>query len=150
MIDSLRTSERYLLLQICRQIQASQKDLNSAAYGFFKNCLQCCRGICCRNIYINDIVTLLDLVFILSINPAYTLFLRNLAQKETLFSANCLFLKNNIGPCVFSQDTKPERCIITFCQNTQSIKKEIRKVQEKFSKLERYLIFRNPLLWFGF
>lgn len=150
MINSFKASEQLRVFQICKQIQAAQNELNTVAYGFFKNCLQCCKGICCRNIHINDIVSLLDFVFIFTISPSYVHLVKNLSRKETLFSSDCLFLEDNIGPCVFSRNIKPERCIITFCQNTKSIRKEIRTVQGKFSQLERYLIFRNPLLWFGF
>ena len=114
-INSFIGEERTRLLDICFEIQNAQNALNSEAGDFFKDCMQRCQGICCRNIYINDVVTLLDLIYILSLQEEIAVRMQTCAQSETLFSADCLFLKHGTGPCLFAADIKPERCIITFC-----------------------------------
>lgn len=149
-IDSFHGEDRTRLLQICHEIKSAQDHLNKEAESYFKDCIQRCQGICCRNICINDVVTLLDLIYILAINQEVSPVVHTCAQSETLFTADCLFLENGVGPCVFSGSMKPERCIITFCKDIQPIKRDIKAVRSKFSKLSRYTKIKRPFLWVGF
>jgi hypothetical protein len=71
------------------------------------------------------------------------------ARRERLFSADCLFLMEEKGPCLFHPSVKPERCIITFCEDTSPIRREIRSVRSAFSKLSRYTKLRRPFFWIG-
>ncbi len=149
-IDSFLGEERNRLLDICHEIKSAQDDLNREAKDYFKDCMHRCGGICCRNICINDVVTLLDLIFILSINKEISATVHACAQAETLFPADCLFLQNGVGPCIFTANLKPERCIITFCGELRPIKREIKAVRSKFSKLSRYTKIKRPFLWVRF
>ena len=149
-IDSFVGEERTRLLDICFDIRKAQDALNIEAQNFFKDCAERCKGICCRNICINDVVTLLDLIYILTIQKEIADQVESCAQGETLFSADCLFLRNGTGPCLFQANTKPERCIITFCADIRPIRREIKAVRSKFNKLSRYTKIRRPFLWIGF
>jgi hypothetical protein len=149
-VDSFHGEGRRRLLDICRGIQFAQDALNRDAADCFKDCLERCQGICCRNICINEVVTLLDLIYILSMQTELAAQVRDCARRETLFTADCLFLKNGTGPCLFSANLKPERCIITFCVETRSIRSQIKAVRSRFSKLSRYTKFRRPFLWLKF
>jgi hypothetical protein len=149
-IDSFSGEDRTRLLDICNEIKRAQDDLNREAKDYFNDCMQRCQGICCRNIGINDVVTLLDLIYILAINKKITARVHTCAQAETLFPADCLFLQNGQGPCLFSANSKPERCIITFCGEVRPIRKEIRAVRSKFNKLSRYTKIKRPFLWVRF
>ncbi len=149
-IDSLCVRDRVRLLDICDEIKHAQQELNREAADHFNDCMQRCRGICCRNICINDVVTQLDLIYILAIEKDVLEQVCTCAQAETLFSADCLFLQNRLGPCLFAADSKPERCIITFCGETRPIRKEIKAVRSKFSKLSRFTKIKRPFLWIRF
>jgi len=149
-VDSFLGEERTRLLDICHEIKSAQDNLNREAQDYFKDCMQRCQGICCRNICINDVVTLLDLIYILTINKEISSRVHASAQAETLFSADCLFLQKGVGPCIFAASIKPERCIITFCGETRPIKREIKAVRSKFSKLSRYTKIKRPFLWVRF
>lgn len=149
-VDSFSGQDRIRLLEICYEIMSAQDALNGEARDYFKHCMQQCRGICCRNICINDVVTLLDLIYILAVNKNVLAQVLACAQAETLFSADCLFLEGGLGPCLFAANSKPERCIITFCGEIRPIKREIKAVRSKFSKLSRYTKIKRPFLWIGF
>jgi hypothetical protein len=149
-IDSFSGEDRTRLLDICHEIKSAQDDLNREAADYFKDCMQRCQGICCRNICINDVVTLLDLIYIFALNKEIFAQVHTCAQAETLFAADCLFLQHGLGPCLFSANIKPERCIITFCGETRPIKKEIKAVRSKFNKLSRYTKVKRPFLWVRF
>lgn len=149
-IDSLSGKERETLQNICSDIQRAQAALNAAAVSYFQRCLGECRGICCKNINVNDVVTQLDLVYILSMIGASSDQIFELAESEKLFSADCLFLKDGQGPCFFPADIKPERCIITFCEETRPIRRELKAIRSKFSKLSRFAQFKRPFFWVRF
>lgn len=140
-------AQRERLLDICVEIQRAQAALNLAAEPLFRACMEQCQGLCCKNICVNDVITRLDLIYILALHEGITDRIEKCAQAETLFPADCLFLQSGIGPCIFAPDTKPERCIITFCQETHPIKVHIRAVRSGFSRLSRYIRFRRPFFW---
>lgn len=149
-IDSLSGKERETLQNICFEIQRAQAALNAAAESYLQRCMLECRGICCKNININDVVTQLDLVYILSMKAASSGQIIELAESEKLFSADCLFLKDGQGPCFFPANVKPERCMMTFCENTRPIRRELKAIRSKFNKLSRFTPFKRPFLWIHF
>ena len=142
--------KRERLRHLGTQIQAAQDRLNAAAGSYFDYCVSHCRGLCCRNIQINDIITWIDLVYILLMDDIDAQRMRSCSSAETLFTADCLFLADGVGPCIFAPNCKPERCIITFCGDTQPIQKHIRSVRTQFSRLSRYILFQKPLAWLQF
>ena len=135
---------------ICQDIKAAQQALNTAAEPYFSACTQRCKGMCCKTINVSEIITLLDMIFILTAADALYETILARAQNETLFPADCVFLQNGVGPCLFPADVKPERCIVTFCDDVGPIKKEIRAVRSAFSRLSRYTRLKRPFLWIGF
>jgi hypothetical protein len=146
-IAKLSAQQRSGLQERCAQIQQAQSLLNRVGEPYFRQCLQQCRGLCCRNIHVDDIITLLDFVFILGSDGGLLDGMRQCAERQDLFSADCVFLQNGVGPCMFHDHAKPERCVISFCSETGAINREIRTVRKKFSALARFLALRQPLLW---
>jgi hypothetical protein len=149
-IESLSADEKTALMRICRDIQCAQDALNNGARSFFDACIGSCQGICCRNINVNDVVTQLDMIYVLSMKKKMAGQVTQCVGSESLFTADCLFLENGIGPCIFPSNVKPERCIITFCDETLPIKREIKAVRSKFSKLSRFSKIKRPFLWMRF
>ncbi len=143
-IDRFSEKQQPALRARCLEIKQAQHVLNQVAEPYFKQCMQSCRGLCCRNIYVGDMVTLLDYIFILVLDSDLSARMYEYSGKEGLFSADCIFLHNGTGPCIFNAAMKPERCIITFCSNTGPIHREIRAVRKKFSALQRFIFFRKP------
>jgi hypothetical protein len=99
---------------------------------------------------LDTIITLLDFVFILSLDGGIKTDLLNAAKNESLFSADCIFLRHQVGPCIFAPTIKPERCIITFCTDCRPLNPEIKAIRAAFSRLYRFLVLRRPFIWFGF
>lgn len=150
LVNSMAGDQARRLRHICREITVAQQRLNAEAEPYFVRCTQRCQGICCKNIHINEIVNILDLIYILTVKPELYPKLKASAANERIFSADCLFLQNGAGPCLFPSDSKPERCILTFCEDTTSIRHATRAVRSKFSKLSRYTKLRRPFFWIGF
>jgi hypothetical protein len=148
-VDTLDENGRIALLRRCREVQAAQAQLNRACADAFSDCMARCQGKCCKNIHADEIITLLDWLFILALNG--NLYQEALAcgAGETFFSADCPFLKGGIGPCLFADDQKPERCIITFCRPVPSVNGPVRRVRSAFSRLWRHTFFHRPLFWMG-
>ncbi|MEJ2037857.1 MAG: hypothetical protein P8X55_02845 [Desulfosarcinaceae bacterium] len=93
---------------------------------------------------------MLDLVFILVLDHSIYSRILRAARQEGLYSADCLFLKDRVGPCMFQDTIKPERCIVTFCQDSQPLRSEIKAIRSGFSRLYRFVVLRRPLIWYGF
>ena len=146
-IESFTGKERIRLLDICNQIKSAQDNLNNEAADLFTDCMQRCQGLCCRNICINDVVTQLDLIYILALDKCISDQVSTCAEAETLFPSDCLFLEDGVGPCIFAYNMKPERCVITFCGETRHIKREIKAVRAAFNKLSRHTRIKRPFLW---
>lgn len=149
-IESLKSDEEKTVQRICHDIQRAQDALNTEARSYFNACIQTCQGICCRNINVNDVVTQLDLIYVLSMKRKMADRVIEYAGSESLYTADCPFLEKGIGPCIFPANIKPERCIITFCGETRPIRREIKAVRSGFSKLSRYTKIKRPFLWLWF
>ena len=129
---------------ICEEIQRAQKKLLEEGKDLLKYCQVRCRGLCCRNIYPDDIITLADFVYILAMESSVRDEISECLKKETLFSSSCIFLKRGEGPCIFPSDLRPEKCITSFCGGDTTIKKEINMARSKFNKLIRFILLRKP------
>ena len=130
--------------RICEEIQRAQNELLEEAKDILKYCNDRCQGLCCRNIYPDDIITLADFVYILAMESSVRDEISECLKKETLFSSSCIFLQSGEGPCIFPSDLRPEMCIISFCGGDTTIKKEINMVRSKFNKLIRFILLRKP------
>ena len=147
-IERTGNQDLVALKGICEEIQRAQSKLLEEAEDVLKYCKDRCRGLCCRNIYPDDIITLADFVYILAMENSVERSMREeiseCLKKETLFSSSCIFLKGGEGPCIFPSDLRPEKCITSFCGGDTTIKKEINMVGSKFSKLIRFILLRKP------
>jgi hypothetical protein len=141
-ITCLDAGERKSLLAICRDIQQAQQVLNEKSAPLMARCYTNCKGLCCRNIHPADIITEWDLIYILAMAPEAEDTMAARLTQEGFFPADCIFLKNGSGPCIFPDHLRPERCIISFCRVEPSVENEIARVMGGFSRLIRYFMFR--------
>ena len=141
-LATLDDDERVKLLSICRDIHAAQVQLSIKAVPILERCMTVCQGLCCRNIRVSDIITGWDLTYILAMAPHLETEIDGCLRHEGLFSAPCLFLENGTGPCLFPDNIRPERCIISFCRVEPLVEKEIARVMRGFGQLIRFFTFR--------
>ena len=141
-LDTLDADERKTLMAICRDIQDAQKALTQQSAPLLARCMSNCRGLCCRNIHPADIITEWDLLYILTLTPKIEDAMAACLTREGFFPSDCIFLENDTGPCLFPDNLRPERCIISFCRVEPSIEKEIGRVMGGFSRLIRFFMFR--------
>ncbi len=141
-IDALDAHERNVLATICHDIHDAQKALSHKAAPILEGCMAECQGLCCRNIHPADIITEWDLVYILAMAPEIEAAMSDCLSRESFFPSDCIFLENATGPCLFPDNLRPERCIISFCRVEPSVEKEIGRVMGAFSRLIRFFTFR--------
>ncbi len=146
-IAGLRPPDRLTLCRICDEIQAAEADLLKQAEHNMDRCIEACQGLCCRNIQLEAIIGVWDLVYILTVAKAYRDRMAACLEKEIPFyAADCIFLENGIGPCLLPATARAEVCLTTFCSRTDAIDREIRAVKRKFYKLGWFIATRRPLL----
>ncbi len=146
LLATLAPEERSDLTRICKNIRRSQEILLENAEPAMQQCLHNCAGLCCRNARVDDIIGLWDLVYILTLTPELEEEMTARVDLEKPFySADCMFLKANTGPCIFGSAVRPEVCITTFCSGDDGIQKEIRRVKRKFFRLGWFFYRRWPL-----
>jgi hypothetical protein len=145
LLKALSADERAKLRQICEDIRLSQEILLKNALPAMQQCLHNCEGLCCRNAQVDDIIGLMDLVYILTLTPELeeTMTLRVVNEKP-FYSADCMFLKGDSGPCIFASAVRPEVCITTFCSGDRDIQKEIRAIKRQFFRLNCFFWGRKP------
>ena len=141
-LAALDGDERKMLMRICAEIHGAQQTLTQKAAPLLARCMSDCQGLCCRNIRVADIVTQWDLIYILAMQPDLDEPMAHCLDHEGLFSADCLFLENGIGPCLFPEALRPERCIISFCRVEPLVEKEIALVMKGFGRLIRFFMIR--------
>ena len=141
-LAALDDGERETLMNICAEIQSAQKTLTEKASPLLGQCMTRCQGLCCRNIRVADILTLWDLIYILAMQPALAARMAACLEDEGLFPADCHFLENGTGPCLFPAFVRPERCIISFCRVEPLVETEIARVMSGFSRLIRFFRYR--------
>jgi hypothetical protein len=144
MLAGLDDGERAVLDTICSDIRIAERDLLEAAQDILNDCGRKCRGLCCRNIHIDDIMTLLDCVHILATAPQMQAQVDTALKCEGLYSADCIFLNNGVGPCIFPDEVRPEKCIVSFCRGDGIVAAEIRQVRKGFNRLARFILLRKP------
>jgi hypothetical protein len=144
-IDRLRPADKPRLHRICREIQGAEADLLSRAAPAMERCINACEGICCRNVQLEAIIGIWDLVYILTVAPDYRERMAACLEKEVpLFAADCIFLENGVGPCILPPTARAEVCLTTFCSSTDAIAPEIRRVKRKFYRLGWFIATRKP------
>lgn len=142
-IDALDVHERRRLTAICQDIRCAQEALALKAAPLLAHCMANCHGLCCRNIEVADIVTEWDLVYILAMTPQIETAMAACLVRERYYPSDCIFLENGIGPCLFPDHLRPERCVISFCRVEPSVEEEIGRVMRGFSRLIRFFLWRR-------
>jgi len=144
-ISQLSPDDLITLEKICREIQAAENALIRKAEENLVNCLEKCEGLCCRNILPYEIISIYDFIYILTVqNSMHTEISRCLENEDTFFPADCIFLADGKGPCIFPPNARAAICITTFCNNEAPIKREIQCVKRKFVKLNWFILTRKP------
>jgi hypothetical protein len=145
LISELCEKDKKRLIEICDEIREAEILLQKKSRRIMTRCIQKCEGICCRNVQLDLIINYLDFLFITALEPVLNEKIKECLKKEQpFFSSDCIFLENGEGPCIFPSYVRPEVCLVTFCDNISSIKKEIRKVKLKFFKLTWFVMMRKP------
>ena len=144
LIDRMDAGDLEQLRGICRAIHRAQDDLLAKAGAIMKRCETGCQGLCCKNIELEDIIEYPDFVYILALRESMRDIASECLKKETLFRSDCVFLKNGKGPCVFPSGIRPKICVMTFCGDTASVKKEIAHIGSGFNRLYRFILLRKP------
>jgi hypothetical protein len=144
-IAGLRPADRVTLCRICDEIQAAEAHLLEQAQNNMDRCIEACQGLCCRNIQLEAIIGVWDLVYILTVAEAFRDRMAACLEKEIPFyAADCIFLENGVGPCLLPPTARAEVCLTTFCSRTDAIDREIRTVKRKFYKLGWFIATRKP------
>lgn len=147
-IHRLSTAERASAEAICREICAAQEALVAASRKLMQQCVRGCRGLCCRNAQFDEIIDYWDFVYILLSDPSVRPAIAEGVKREApLFTADCVFLENGTGPCIFRPNHRPEVCLVTFCADTSAVQKEILRVKRQFLKLSLFIRLRKPIAW---
>lgn len=143
-VGKLHPQEREKYHAICAEIENAQQMLLKNGTAAMRKCIYGCGGLCCQNIYPDEIISLWDVVYILSAGNGLHEKITQCIQKENaLFTSKCIFLENDSGPCIFPNAVRPEVCITTFCSGDSTIKKEIKSVKLKFFKLYCFFLFNK-------
>ena len=137
-LEGLSAAEREGLKEICGAIRDAERGLQRKARPFLNTCMTGCQGLCCRNIDLENILGRDDFIYILTLRPGLRRAIRQCLIRESVFSADCMFLENGLGPCLFPDDLRPKVCIMTFCFDDTPIRREIRRVGAGFNKLARF------------
>jgi len=125
-----------MLTTACRRVQQAQAALLTAAAAEMRRCTTACRGLCCRNVQLDAVIGLWDFLYILVLSHELAPRIEECLQQETpFFSADCIFLSDGVGPCIFAPDIRPEVCITAFCTDDRPVKHEIDRVKRTYLKM---------------
>ncbi len=128
------------LRSVCLDIHEAEKRLMRASEPYLQRCIHHCEGLCCRNVFLGEVMGFEDFCFIFVIHPEYFEILLPLVSRlNTMYTANCPFLQNGVGPCLLPEAVRPEVCITSFCMQTPDADAAIRGVQTRFRRLSRIL-----------
>jgi hypothetical protein len=141
----LSMADKERLRKICAEIQAAEAELLDRAGPAMERCIHTCQGLCCRNIQLEAIIGVWDLVYILTVAGEYRDRMAACLEKEIPFYASdCIFLADCVGPCILPDTARAEVCLTTFCSGADTVEREIRKVKRRFYKLGWFLVTRTP------
>jgi hypothetical protein len=141
---ALTSDERRRLDRICADIREAEARLSADSAHLMAGCLKNCKGLCCRNAAFDDIIGLADFVYILNGAPRLKDRMKAcLADEKPFFTADCPFLAEGRGPCIFADDIRPEVCITTFCADTSGLRGDISRVRRGFAALNRFLMLHR-------
>lgn len=135
-VEGLGSEELRAVTEVCHRIKDAQDQLCRSARENLHRCYHACEGLCCRNIEIDAIISHWDFVYILMLTEGIRDIMSACLANENLFySADCVFLKDGTGPCLFPDGIRPETCIVSFCTQTESLDDEVSRVKKAFFRL---------------
>lgn len=147
-IEKCDRSQRRLLEKRCFVIRNAERSLLEASEAMMMKCLEGCEGLCCRNVKLDTIITLWDFIYILVLEPwRKDEMAARLENEDIFFPFDCVFLREGVGPCIFSPDVRPQVCITTFCDDDAVIRKEIYRVKLAFYQLAWFIRFPGFYQW---
>ncbi len=135
-LEGLDASQRARVDSACLRIKKAQQAILLRGAAYLEHCGRVCRGLCCRNLKVDEIVSLYDFILVLASAPlSADLIAERARAAKGLQNADCVFLKDGSGPCLFPEDLKPERCIASFCFSTGLIRRELSCLRRSFTRL---------------
>ncbi len=136
LLAGLDACRRRKLEAACRRIQKVQQEILRQGAVYLEHCGRVCKGLCCRNLNVAEIVSFYDFVLVLVSCPSLAdLIAQRARAARKSHSADCVFLKDGRGPCLFPPDLKPERCVTSFCFHTGKIRRELSWLRRSFTRL---------------
>jgi hypothetical protein len=135
----LSAQDRQTLAAICGEIRLAEAALNKNAAPLLHRCIESCAGLCCRNIRLTEIIGFYDFIYLLTAVGSLKGTMADCLRHESLYSGDCIFLKNGKGPCIFPSDARPRLCIISFCFDVAPVRNHIRAVNSGFNRLSRFI-----------
>jgi hypothetical protein len=148
-LAGLRPADKERLHAICGSIQEAETRLLAKAAANMDRCIASCEGLCCRNIQLEAVIGVSDLVYILTVAGECRGRMAACLKKEIAFyAADCIFLADGVGPCILPDNARAEVCLTTFCGRTAAIERDIRRVKRRFYRLGWFLATRRPLILF--
>jgi hypothetical protein len=131
--------DRQHLRTLCQGIQHAQSALQVRAQPYLRQCRHC-SGLCCRRIHVESIVYRPDIIYILTMAPQMEAVIQSCLQHpHGLYAADCIFLENGVGPCLFPPTVRPLICIASFCFDTPKLGKSIQRLKRKFLTLQFWI-----------
>jgi len=100
---------------------------------------------------VDEIVSFYDFILVLLLAPSLAdLLARRVEAVQGLHNADCVFLKDGRGPCIFPEDLKPERCVASFCFGTSRIRRDLSRLRRSFTRLVLWVWWYRLLgFWAG-
>lgn len=142
LLSELSSEDTERIQKVCDIIQEAENRLGYAARENLNRCYNACEGICCKNVDIQAVISHWDFVYLLAANPSLEKIIEPCLENENRFyPADCIFLANGTGPCIFPGNLRPEVCITAFCTETPQLSGEIRQVKSAFRRLTRIVLF---------
>ncbi|MEW6260351.1 MAG: hypothetical protein AB1547_10655 [Thermodesulfobacteriota bacterium] len=128
------------LRSVCLDIHEAEKRLMQASAFYLQRCIHHCEGLCCRNVFLGEVMGFEDFCFLLVLRPdCFEALFSQASHLKTMFTADCPFLLNGVGPCSLPEAVRPEVCITSFCMQTPDADAAIGAVQARFRKLSRII-----------
>ncbi|MGB5986157.1 MAG: hypothetical protein WBG37_12705 [Desulfobacterales bacterium] len=136
-LQTLTPDQRQQVRDLCLDISEAQKALRRKAAPLYTRCHTICKGLCCRNVTVEALVHHGDFVLLLTLAEHLKAQAAACLKNENpLYPADCIFLADGVGPCIFPDNVRPQICITAFCSDTAPARAEIRRLKVKFFKLD--------------
>lgn len=135
-IASCPPQDVHRIRSLCLSIRKAELELMRQAHFYLQTCMHHCEGLCCKNVFLDEVMGFEDFCYILLLHPELSETLHaHLNGLKGLFTSDCPFLLNGKGPCILPEAVRPEICITSFCMQTPKADTAIANVKSRFRKL---------------